>query len=295
CLQDPMQTRLDRVYAFTPARDPIDRAFAQTVAQWSIPKALPEALIEGFAWDLEGRQYRTIEDLHAYSARVAGSVGAMMSVVMGAPSRLAISRACDLGVAMQLTNIARDIGEDARAGRIYAPLDWFADAKLDPEDFLANPVFDDRIAGIAARLLSTADPLYERGLSGVECLSGRCRAGIKAAGLVYSEIGMEIRRNGYDSVTKRAIVTKQRKIELLAKAAIGGTEALSEAPPLAENRFLVDAVAKNPALANQEAYAFASPLWLLNLFGRLVAEDRAPIYGLVETLEQTDPAKCLDG
>ena len=78
----------------------------------------------GLAWDAEGRRYQDFAELNAYAARVAGTVGAMMALLMGVRVPRIAGAACDLGVAMQLTNIARDVGEDARAGRIYLPLDW---------------------------------------------------------------------------------------------------------------------------------------------------------------------------
>ena len=99
------------------------------VAEHKLPRAIPEALLEGFAWDAAHRRYETLSAVRAYGARVAGSVGAMMCLIMGATSRDALSRACDLGLAMQLTNIARDVGEDARAGRLYLPLDHACGAK----------------------------------------------------------------------------------------------------------------------------------------------------------------------
>jgi 15-cis-phytoene synthase len=114
--------RLTRAYAGRPLPHPVDRAFADMAAHHAVPEALPLALFEGFAWDAEGRRYQTLKDLQAYAARVAGTVGAMMAVLMGVRAPSLLARACDLGVAMQLTNIARDVGEDARAGRLYLPL-----------------------------------------------------------------------------------------------------------------------------------------------------------------------------
>ncbi len=101
-----------------------------------MPRALPEALLEGLAWDAQARRYATLSDLYDYSARVAAAVGAMMCVLMGVRDADALARACDLGVAMQLTNIARDVGEDARERRLYLPLDWLAEAGIDPDAFL---------------------------------------------------------------------------------------------------------------------------------------------------------------
>ena len=123
-----LNERLRRIYAGEPMAFAPDRALATVVRDFDMPLALVSALLEGFEWDAEGRRYETIEDLQAYAARVAGSVGAMMAVVMRTRSEQALARACDLGVAMQLTNIARDVGEDARSGRLYLPLQWLREA-----------------------------------------------------------------------------------------------------------------------------------------------------------------------
>ena len=117
-----LKERLDRAYRGQPMDQAADRAFADVVARFSIPREVPEALLEGLAWDAEGRRYETLPELCAYAARVAGTVGTMMTLVMGQRAPEIVARACDLGVAMQLTNIARDVGEDARAGRLYLPL-----------------------------------------------------------------------------------------------------------------------------------------------------------------------------
>jgi hypothetical protein len=134
-----LRDRLDLCYQGRPLNAPEDRAFAAMVAQYDMPQALPEALLEGFAWDAEGRRYDTLSGVLAYSARVASAVGAMMCVLMGVRDADRLARACDLGLAMQLTNIARDVGEDARAGRLYLPLDWLDAAGVDVAGFLADP------------------------------------------------------------------------------------------------------------------------------------------------------------
>jgi 15-cis-phytoene synthase len=119
-----LRDRLDLIYRGTPRNAPADRAFAAVIETHDMPRALPEALLEGLAWDATGRRYETLSELFDYSARVAAAVGAMMCVLMGVRDANALARACDLGVAMQLTNIARDVGEDARARRMYLPLAW---------------------------------------------------------------------------------------------------------------------------------------------------------------------------
>ena len=134
-----LQARLDHIYAGTPFDHPADRAMVHIAKVYGMPRELPEALIDGFRWDIEGRRYDSIEDLYDYCARVAGSVGAMMAVLMGVRDPTVLARACDLGTAMQLTNIARDVGEDARAGRLYLPEDWLREEGLDPDAWLRAP------------------------------------------------------------------------------------------------------------------------------------------------------------
>jgi phytoene synthase len=190
-----LSERLKLIYDGEPGDSPVDRAFADLVRECDIPKALPAALIEGFAWDAAERRYETLSDVRAYGARVASSVGAMMALVMGVRSREALARACDLGVAMQLTNIARDVGEDARNGRLYLPRAWFAEARIDPDAWLRRPEFNVQIGEYVRRLLAEADRLYARARPGIAYLPKRCRPAIHAASRIYREIGVEAQKN----------------------------------------------------------------------------------------------------
>ena len=246
--------RLDRVYAGRPRNAPADRAFAAIVDGFALPRALPEALIEGLAWDAEGRRYGDLSALRAYSARVAAAVGAMMCVLMQVRDPQALARACDLGVAMQLTNIARDVGEDARAGRLYLPLDWLDAAGIDPEGFLDAPAADPAIRALVARLLAEAAGLYARSEAGIAALPAAARPGIFAARYIYAGIGGRIRAAGCDSVTRRARTGGAAKAGWLALAATraGATlvmprSALAFARPLPECAFLVEAAARRSA------------------------------------------------
>jgi phytoene synthase len=239
-----LHERLRHVYAGTPLGHTEDRALAGVVARFGIPRALLTALIEGFQWDALGRRYETLDDLHDYAARVAGTVGAMMAILMETRSAAALARACELGVAMQLTNIARDVGEDARAGRLYLPRQWLREAGLDPDAWLAAPVFNEALASVIARLLAAADELYARAEHGIAALPRGCRPAIQAARLVYAEIGRELARSRFDSVSRRSVVSARRKAFLMARA----VAALVRAParprpllPLPAIRFLVDA------------------------------------------------------
>ena len=118
----------------------------------------------------------------------------------------ALARACDLGLAMQLTNIARDVGEDARAGRLYLPQDWLRAGGLDPATFLADPVASPLIRATTARLLAKANRLYRRSEAGVPALPFACRPGILAAGSIYAGIGGAVARNGHDAVSALSLI-----------------------------------------------------------------------------------------
>jgi phytoene synthase len=244
-----LSERLDRAYAGAPHAHPADRAFAAVVHRHVIPRALPAALIEGFAWDAEGRRYPDLHAVESYAARVAAAVGAMMAILMGVRDTARMARACDLGVAMQLTNIARDVGEDARAGRLYLPLDWLAEAAIDPDAFLADPRFTPALGDVVLRLLARGADLYARAEPGIAALPQDCRAAIGAASRIYAEIGRRVARAGGDSVGARAIVPGGRKA-WLAAAGLAAPPRWCErrpAPPLDATRFLVDAVAATSA------------------------------------------------
>jgi phytoene synthase len=250
-----LSLRLARAYEGRPADSPADRALADLVVEHAIPLALPMALLEGFAWDARGRRYETLSDLSAYAARVAASVGAMMTLIMGVRDPQVLARACDLGVAMQLTNIARDVGEDARAGRLYLPLAWLREAGIDPDGFLANPVATPALQGVVARLLAAADLLYARAEAGIAGLPPGCRPAIRAARLIYAEIGRALEQGGLDPVGTRARVPGKRKAALLACALLplpsGGARG---EPALPEVAFLIESVAARTPIPRRPAW-----------------------------------------
>ncbi len=241
-----LRERLDAIYAGNPMPFPSDRAFAGVIDRHHIPRELPEALIDGFAWDAEGRQYEDISELRAYAARVASAVGTMMCLIMDVRQPRVLARACDLGVAMQLTNIARDVGEDARNGRLYLPRRWMRDVGLDPDVWLADPRFCPEIGAVTQRLLHCADDLYARAATGIEGLPAPCRPAIHAAGIIYAEIGREVERAGCDSVSRRACVPARRKMQLAMKAlrAAMRKKGVEASQPLPETRYLVEAVVR---------------------------------------------------
>lgn len=202
---EALRARLERVYAGRADDDAIDRAFAAVVERHAIPRALPEALLAGMEMDARGTRYASDDELLLYCFRVAATVGLMMTRVMGASDDVAYLRAADLGVAMQLTNIARDVGEDERRGRVYLPAALLDQARAD------------RRAAVRA-ILARAGQHYRAADRGVPLLPRDCRFAIASARNIYSAIGDAIARNGYDSLSQRAYVSLPRKLWLVARA-----------------------------------------------------------------------------
>ena len=246
-----LKKRLIKVYSRKPLNIASDRAFSQLVHEFEMPIELPLALLQGLEWDFEGKRFFTLSDLHSYSARVASSVGVMMCVLMGVRNKDVLARACDLGAAMQLTNIARDIGEDARNGRIYIPLEWMEEEKINIDDFLSNPKSSPGISKLARRLLLEAEKLYLRAQTGLSSLPISCRPGIFAARHIYERIGKHIAAYDYNSVTNRAYTTNLEKLSFLALSlantattSVMPKSAVIHAAPLQEMRFLINVASK---------------------------------------------------
>jgi phytoene synthase len=283
-----LKERLAAIYDGRPGPDPADRALCQVVHRFAIPRELLDALLEGFLWDAQGRVYNTLAEVQDYGARVAGTVGAMMALVMGTRSPSALARACELGVAMQLTNIARDVGEDARNGRLYLPREWLRQECIDADAWLARPEFNPGIARCTRRLLEAADTLYHRAEHGLAELPLDCRPAIQAARLVYAEIGHQLERQGLDSVNRRTVVSGRRKVALIAVATgvafLPPHVELGDPAPLPAIGFLVDAVAQvaPQVAAMRPAHTGRPPKrsfdermeWATDLYARLAQNDQ---------------------
>ena len=277
-----LRQRLDGIYAGTPTDAVEDHALAMVVQHHQLPRLFLDALVEGFEWDTQGRVYDTLEDLHAYAARVAGTVGAMMCWIMGRQSATTLARACELGVAMQLTNIARDVGEDARNGRVYLPSAWLKQAGTSSSELLGAPQATPAVKEVVGRLLQEADRLYKQAQSGIAELPADCRAAILAAGLIYAEIGHQLRRAGLDSVSRRTVVSTRRKLMLLVSAWTQAGWIYSDPAPQAP----LDAIAflTTPKIPRESerlpAVSFPNRAvpqrieWVLGLFERLENERR---------------------
>jgi phytoene synthase len=209
-----LHRRLDRVYRDVPCDHPVDRGLLCAAKTWGIPKAVFEALLEGFQWDSGERHYETIEELIEYCVRVASTVGVMMTLVMGESSVPTLARACDLGVAFQLTNIARDVGEDARNGRVYLPEAWLRDEGLSSKALIAEPQVSEPLRRVIDRILRVADQIYVDAEVGVRMLPHSCQPAVQAAHLIYRSIGGILRDElDLDSISSRARSNGRQKVQ----------------------------------------------------------------------------------
>jgi phytoene synthase len=214
------QTR--RAYAGETMADPAFAAFQEVALQHAIAPRYAYDHLAGFGMDVEQVQYETIEDTLRYCYHVAGVVGLMMAQIMGAQEEAVLDRACDLGLAFQLTNIARDIVDDAGVKRCYLPAQWLREAGIPPEE-IALSRHRLALAKVAARLVAQAEPYYDSALGGVTALPLRSAWAIATARNVYRQIGIEVKARGPAAWDERVGTSRAMKLMLLAK---GGVEAL---------------------------------------------------------------------
>jgi len=183
----------------------------------SIPPEIPDALLDGLISDLGPVRMQNPEELLRYAYRVAGTVGLMMCGALDVNQPAARPHAIDLGIAMQLTNICRDVTEDARAGRRYLPANLIGEAEparlISPDEALQV-----RIRDTVRHLLDLADQFYASGEAGLSYLPLRARFGILVAARVYRAIGTRLRQGNYSTWKGRAFVSKTRKIRITVGA-----------------------------------------------------------------------------
>lgn len=206
-------------FSFAPQREPVFVALQYIVHRYGIPAHYASELIEGMAMDARGTRYGTLKELLLYCYRVAGTVGLMMSHVMGLRDECALKHAADLGIAMQLTNVARDITEDAAMGRIYLPLNWLQEAQI-PAAEVAAPEYREKLAMLSLRLLREADRYYRSGDAGLWHLSFRSACAVSAARQVYSEIGSLLLRRGIRAWDQRTYATGLLKVWVVMRGVL---------------------------------------------------------------------------
>jgi phytoene synthase len=201
-----------------PKYDLVAVAWADARAKYSIPHRYAEQLIDGVARDLDQDRYETFEDLATYCYGVASTVGLMSMHITGYESEEAVRYAVKLGVALQLTNILRDVAEDWQRGRVYLPQDELRAFGLSEADIAAGVEtgdYDDRWREFMKFQIARARQIYEEAWPGINMLDAQGRFAIAAAATFYREILNDIEANDYDVFSQRAHVSKWGKIRLL--------------------------------------------------------------------------------
>ncbi|WPO98034.1 15-cis-phytoene synthase CrtB [Pseudomonas sp. HR96] len=227
---DEHRRRLGRLYEQTRAAyagmamsEPAFAAFQEVARRHAIPQRDAFDHLEGFAMDVQGQIYQTLDDTLRYCYHVAGVVGLMMARVMGVHDEATLDRACDLGIAFQLTNIARDIVEDAQAGRCYLPRQWLHELHIAPEQ-VAEGANREALAVLSRRLVALAEPYYMSASAGIARLPLRSAWAVGTARNVYRQIGVRVDKLGAQAWDARVSTSKADKLRLVLQ---GGISALS--------------------------------------------------------------------
>ncbi|MDD5155519.1 MAG: phytoene/squalene synthase family protein [Candidatus Omnitrophica bacterium] len=212
-----IQKNIDAAYGSAELNSPLLAAFRQTVAEYQIPREYFTELISGMHMDLEKNRYADFNQLYDYCYKVAGVVGLIMLQVFGCSCPAAKEYAVKLGIAMQLTNILRDIKEDFGRGRIYLPLDETERFGVTESDLSAHNV-SDNFKALLKFQIQRAQDYYQGSKAGIKLLAGadsRFVASIMAN--IYSGILTEIEKNDYDVFSRRAQLNNARKCVIALK------------------------------------------------------------------------------
>jgi phytoene synthase len=193
--------------------DPLLPAWADVSQRYALPAGLTRELLAGVGMDLSIKRYATFSDLQLYCYRVASVVGLLSMHIIGFTPG-AESYAIQLGIALQLTNILRDVGEDAARGRIYLPLEDLERFGVREEDILEG-VRSEAFQALMRWEIARAEALYQASWPGIAMLHRDGQMAVATAALLYRAILPKIAANGYDVFTKRACVSRREKLLLL--------------------------------------------------------------------------------
>ncbi len=213
-----LETQTQRAFSGAPVQDPAFAALQEVATRHALLPQLAFDHLDGFAMDVRETRYETFADTLRYCYHVAGVVGLMMARIMGVRDEAVLDRACDLGLAFQLTNIARDIVEDAEAGRCYLPAEWLAAEKI-AVAHVSDPAQREKVARLAQRLVTEAEPYYDSARAGLSGLPLRSAWAIASAHGVYREIGIKVTAAGARAWDTRQGTSRSEKLALLLKGA----------------------------------------------------------------------------
>ncbi len=241
----------ERAFQGLPTADPAFDAFGLVARECGLTREMAEDVIMGFELDASGWRPRGEADLARYCYHVAGAVGVMMAVVMGVPKDdgWMLDRACDLGIAFQLANIARDVDEDDRADRRYLPIEWMVEEDIEP-GMMMKPHHRQELADIVARLIRRMERHEAWARLGAARLPFRSRWAVLAAARIYGAIGRRVRDLGIHAWDNRVVIGRTEKLRHVAAAfweAVKNTpEDPGEPPQWDRNTILIDVRMSQP-------------------------------------------------
>lgn len=226
---ETVRRRTALAFAGLPTGDEAFDALGLVARETGLTSAMAEDVIAGFALDAADWSPRSEADLMRYCWHVAGAVGVMMAVVMGvAPDdEDTLDRACDLGLAFQLANIARDVCEDDAAARCYLPAEWLAEAGIPPGEQM-KPHYRDELVSVVSRLCALAGVHERSSRIGAARLAFRQRWAVLAAAGIYGDIAREVARRGRSAWDTRTVIPRARKLHWFLRSAL---RALRRVPP----------------------------------------------------------------
>ena len=208
---------IERVYRNEQVNNEVLLAFKDTVTRYNIPKQYFDELIDGMHMDLNKNRYETFNELYSYCYKVAGIVGLIMLKIFDDANRVAQTHALDLGIAMQLTNILRDIKEDYLRNRIYLPQDEMNRFGVN-ESHLTNENLDENLIALLKFQIQRAREYYHNSTPGIAMFrEARTRFVVQAMKDIYAEILRMIEHNRYDIFSQRLHTTKRQKIAIALK------------------------------------------------------------------------------
>lgn len=208
--------KLRHTYEGEPSDNPILLAFSDVLRRHDIAITLPFELIDGVAMDLTKNRYETFEELYDYSYKVASVVGLMISEVFGYKDRAALKHAVDLGIAMQLTNILRDVGEDLLRDRIYLPAGDLRRFGVSEDDLFGHRM-NDAFRELMRFQIERARSYYASADKGIPMLTPDSQVPVRLARHNYARILDQIEANDYDVFTRRAYLSLTRKMVILPR------------------------------------------------------------------------------
>ena len=213
-LLDGWKSKLLCCYAGKTDNDPIMMAWHDTLKSHSIPIELPLDLMDGVAMDIDFKPFETFDELYVYCYKVAAVVGLMTSEIFGYSDKQALEHAIELGIAMQLTNILRDVGEDVDRGRIYLPLEDLRRFDYTSEE-LMQKTMNDNFLNLMKFQVERARGYYRSSEKGIPMLEKRSRFGVAISSVNYGNILTAIEKNRYDVFSKRAYRSFFQKISTI--------------------------------------------------------------------------------